>query len=66
MNSVLSKNWVCCKCGADLPKGGRGRFGYVWRYRYQNYLKENRGKENPQSGLYCDSCCDVREAGLDY
>lgn len=54
-NILLSKNWVCCECGEKLPKGGGGRFGYVWRYRYQNYLNENRGKENPRSGLYCDS-----------
>ncbi|MBA7588990.1 hypothetical protein ES708_31062 [subsurface metagenome] len=70
MGSLLLKNWVCCKCGAALPTGGlgyrSGRFGYIWRYRYQEYLNKNQGKENPQSGLYCDSCADARESGLDY
>jgi len=66
MGSVLLKNWVCCKCGSRLPKGGRGQYGQVWQWRYQNYLRDNQGKENPRSGLYCDPCADARESGLDY
>jgi hypothetical protein len=29
-------------------------------------LRDNREKENPRSGLYCDPCADARESGLDY
>jgi len=55
-------NWRCCKCGAKLPKGGKGQYGQVWRWRYQKFLRGDRKR----SGLYCDSCADAREAGLDY
>lgn len=64
--SALTNNWRCCKCGARLPKGGRGQYGQVWRWRYQKYIRNNTGKENPRSGLYCDSCADARESGMDY
>ena len=70
MNNALVKNWICCKCGERLPTGGLGprygRFGYVWRYRYQKYLNDNQGKETPRSGLYCDSCCEASESGQDH
>jgi len=60
--AVNRKGWVCAKCGARLPKGGRGRFGYIWKNRYREYLNEGKSR----SGFYCDSCADAREAGLDY
>lgn len=55
-------NWRCCKCGAKLPKGGKGQYGQVWRWRYQKFLRGDRKR----SGLYCDSCADARESGMDY
>jgi len=65
-NRLINKNWVCSKCRVKLPKRGGGQWGQVWRFRYEHYLEENRDKEDPSSGYYCDPCTEAMEMGLDF